>query len=130
MMRALARHAMCAMMPTTDELPGLADTDVDAYLAHIAHEADFLFRFGLTLGALVFALTPVLTLGIPLPSFLLARKQLAWHTERIADSDNYLLRQAVFLVRLNAGLCWGADPRVRAHFALPAYPPDPGTFRL
>jgi hypothetical protein len=32
-------------------------------------------------------------------------------------------------VRLSAGMCWGADAAVRARFGLPAYGPDPGTFR-
>jgi hypothetical protein len=40
-----------------------------------------------------------------------------------------LLRQALLVVRLIAGMCWGADPRVRACFALEPYPVDPGTFR-
>lgn len=128
-MRALARHAMCALMPRSAELPGIEDTDVDGYLEHLSREADLIFRLGLYLGALVFAFTPLLTIRVPLPSFLLGPRQRSRHAERIVDNDHYLLRQAVFLVRLNAGLCWGADPGVRAYFALSPYPPDPGTFR-
>ena len=126
---SLVRHAMCAMMPRSDALPGVIDADVDGYLRKLRHEATPIFRLGLWIGALVFALTPLWTVGIPLPSILLSRFQLDRHASRIVDSNNYLLRQAVFLVRLNAGLCWGADAAVRARFALAPYPPDPGTFR-
>jgi len=126
---SLTRHAMCAMMPRSSGLPGLADTDVDGYLRQLRREGAPLFRVGLWMGALIFALTPVLTLGIPLPSFILSRTQLELHASRIVDTDRYLLRQAVFLVRLNAGMCWGADANVRSHFNLKPYPTDPGTFR-
>ena len=80
-------------------------------------------------GAIVFAITPLVTLGIPLPAFALPASLLERHAQRILAHPIYVLRQAVFLVRLSAGMCWGADPRVRASFALAPYPPDPGTFR-
>jgi hypothetical protein len=41
----------------------------------------------------------------------------------------YLVRQTVFLLKMVAGLCWGAHPDVRARLALRAYPADPGTWR-
>ena len=81
------------------------------------------------LGAVVFAVTPLFTVFLPLPAFCLPKKLLALHADRILSTRIYVLRQAVFLVRLSAGMCWGSDATVRAHFALSAYGPDPGTFR-
>lgn len=125
----LIKFAMCTMMPRTEALPGIADTDLDGFLRRLRNDANFLYWLGLVLGAIVFALTPLLTIGVPLPAFALPRKALALHSERVLAHPIYLVRQAAFLIRVSAGLCWGADERVRACLALPPYPPDPGTFR-
>ena len=68
--------------------------------------------------------TPLFTVGLPLPACLLPGKLLARHSERILSHRVYVLRQAVFLLRLSAGMCWGADEHVRATFALAPYPAD------
>jgi hypothetical protein len=126
----LIRFAMCALMPRTDALPGIEDTDVDAFLRRLRADAEPLFWLGLVIGAVVFAVTPIITVWVPLPAFLLPRSLLDRHAERLTGERGYLLRQAVFLVRVSAGMCWGADPSVRASLALPPYAPDPGTFRV
>jgi hypothetical protein len=74
-------------------------------------------------------ITPLVTVFVPLPAYFLPRKLLARHAERIVAHRVYMLRQAVFLVRLSAGMCWGADDRVRASYALAPLPRDAGTFR-
>jgi hypothetical protein len=125
----LIKFAMCTMMPRTDALPGIGDTDLDAFLRRMKKETNFLYWLGLVLGAVVFTLTPLITIGVPLPAFALPRKALARHTERVLAHPIYLVRQAAFLIRVSGGLCWGADEKVRARFDLPAYAPDPGTFR-
>jgi hypothetical protein len=125
----LIKHAMRAMMPRTDRLPGIADTDLDGFLRGMRHDSDLLYWSGLVLGAVIFSLTPLLTLGIPLPTFLLPAKVVERHADRLLSHRSYLLRQGVLLVRLSAGLCWGKDERVRACFALAPYAHDPGTFR-
>jgi len=125
----LIKFAMCTMMPRSDALPGIGDTDLDGFLRRMKKDADGLYWLGLALGAFVFAVSPLITVCLPLPAFLLPRKLLTTHCERILASRIYVLRQAVFLVRLSAGMCWGADEKVRALFALAPYPPDPGTFR-
>jgi fumarate reductase subunit D len=125
----LIKSGMITLMPRTDALAGIADTDLDGFLRRMRKDADPLFWLGLVTGAVVFAITPVLTVGIPLPAFLLPRKLLERHAERLVVHRIYVVRQAVFLLRLSAGMCWGSDPAVRAHFALTPYPPDPGTFR-
>ena len=125
----LIRFAMCAMMPRTRDLPGIADTRVDEFLRRMRVEADPIFWLGLVVGAVVFMVTPLVTVLLPLPACFLPGKLLARHSERILSHRVYVLRQAVFLLRLSAGMCWGADERVRAAFALAPYPADPGTFR-
>ncbi len=117
------------MMPRTATLPGIADTDLDGFLLRMKKDTTLLYWVGLILGAVVFTITPLITIGVPLPAFALPRKALERHTERVLGHPIYLIRQAAFLVRLSAGLCWGADAKVRACFALPPYAPDPGTFK-
>lgn len=117
------------MMPRSDALPGIEDTDVDGFLRRMRREADWLYWLGLVIGAVVFVVTPIITVWVPLPAFFLPRKLLERHADRIVGSRIYMFRNAVFLVRLSAGMCWGADTAVRARFALAPYGPDPGTFR-
>ncbi len=125
----IVRSAMCAMMPPTAHLPGVRETGLDAFLWRLRRECDPVMWLGVIAGSVLFALTPILTLGIPLPAFLLPRRLLDVHAHRIATSRLYHLRQIVFLVKMAAGWCWAAHPDVRAAFALPPYPEDPGTFR-
>jgi hypothetical protein len=125
----LIKHAMAAMMPRSAGLPGILDTDIDGFLRRMREESDPLYWAGLVIGAVVYAISPLLTVFVPLPSFLLPAKLRALHTERLLSHALYPLRQAGYLVRLSAGMCWGADPHVRAKFALAPYPADPGTFR-
>lgn len=129
MTKALIRHAMRALYPRTEALPGIEDCDLDGFLARYRREAPTLMWIGLVLGTLVFVWTPLLTVYLPVPSFLLPRGLLDRHAQKITYSGIYLLRQAVFLVKLAAGMCWGQDPAVRAKFALAPYPEDPGTWR-
>ena len=125
----LIKLAMCAMMPRTDGLPGIEDTDLDGFLRRMKRDSDFLYWLGLVAGGLAFAASPIITIYVPLPAFLLPKGLLAKHTDRFLYHPIYVVRQAAFLVRLSAGMCWGADPVVRAKFALAAYGQDPGTFR-
>jgi hypothetical protein len=125
----LIKFAMLTMMPRTDALPGLADTDLEGFLRRMRVDAEPLYWLGLVVGAIVFAVAPIATVGVPLPAFWLPRRLLDLHAQRLVGHPVYLLRQAVFLVRLSAGMCWGADTNVRARFALAPYGPDPGTFR-
>jgi hypothetical protein len=126
----LIKFAMCALMPRTEALPGIEDTEIDAFLRRLRGDAEPLYWLGLVMGAVVFAVTPLFTVWVPLPAFFLPRRLLDLHAERLMYERGYLLRQAIFLVRLSAGMCWGADPAVRARLSLGAYAPDPGTFRV
>lgn len=125
----LIGFSMRAMMPRTAALPGIEDTDVNGFLRRMRVEAEPLFWWGLVMGAWVHFATPLFTVGLPLPACFLPKTLLYRHTERLLAHRLYFLRQAVFVVRLCAGMCWGADTRVRAAFSLPPLPPDPATFR-
>lgn len=128
-MIALIRSAMCDLMPATEHLPGIADTGVTAFLHDVKRESGQMYWLGLVLGAWVYALTPFMTVFVPLPAFVLPSSLRDKHAQRIVATRFYLVRQAVFLVRLSAGLCWGRDPRVRERLGLSAYAADPGTYR-
>src|SRR5690242_2583141 len=105
---------MRTMMPRTETLPGIEDTDMDGFLRKLKNESEPLYWLGLVLGAFVFAISPLLTIGLPLPAFFLPESLLHRHSERILSHPIYTLRQAAMLVRLSAGMCWGADSAVRA----------------
>lgn len=128
-MLALIRNAMCAFYPRTDELPGLEDTGIDEFLVRFRRETTFLMWLGVVMGTLVYHLTPLLTVFVPLPAFLLPRGLKDKHAYRLATFPIYIVRQAAMLVKLPAGLCWGRHPEVRAKFALPALAADPDTWR-
>lgn len=128
MMRLIAA-SMADLMPRGADIPGCEDCNPRAFLLRLRRESDRLFFAGLVLGTLFYQLAPLLTLWIPLPAVLLSRELRERHAQRLAAHPSYLVRQAVTLVRLSAGLCWGMDPAVRARFGLAPYGPDPGTFR-
>jgi hypothetical protein len=120
---------MRALYPTSNALPGIADTGIDDFLRRYRRESSRVVWAGLVLGAIVFSFAPFVTIGIPLPSFWLSRKSLDRYADLVTRHPVYLVRQLVFLVKVAAGLCWGAHHDVRARFGLAAYPPDPGTWR-
>ena len=125
----LVRAAIVLLYPRTARLPGAADCDLDAFLERFRREASPLVWIGVVLGAIVFHLSPVFTVRVPLPAFLLSPALADRHAERISQSPVYLVRQTIFLVKFAAGLAWGAHASVRARFALPKLPEDPGTWR-
>ena len=128
-MHFLIRAACVALYPRTETLPGVIDTDLDGFLVRFRRESNGLLWLGLVAGTLVFTLTPLITVYLPLPSFLLPRRLLDKHADRIASHRFYLLRQAIVVVKMAGGLCWGAHPKVRAAFALPPYPEEPSRWR-
>ena len=125
----LLRSAIVMTYPRVPNLPGIEDCGLDVHLAAFKRESPPLIWFGTVAGAILFHLTPLMTVYLPLPAFLLPAKLKDRHASRIMTTRFYLLRQAVFLVKLCAGLCWGADPEVRRRLALPVLPKDPGTWR-
>jgi hypothetical protein len=125
----LMRFTMCSLFPRTQGLPGMSDTNVDEFLARFRKESTLVIWAGICAGTLLFIFSPLFTVGIPLPAFLLPKGRLDRHARKLAASRFYVVRQLIFLVKMIAGFCWGADPKVRKAFNLPALPPDPGTLR-
>ena len=125
----LVRAAIVLMYPRTDSLPGAEDCDLDAFLERFRSETTMLMWFGVVVGALVFHLSPLFTVRVPLPAFLLSPRLADKHADRIGSTSIYLVRQLVNVVKLPAGMVWGAHPEVRKRFALPPLDADPGTWR-
>lgn len=125
----LIRFSFCALYPRTSHLPGIADTGVRRFIVRFRRETTPVMRLGISLGALLFVLSPLFTIGVPLPAFWLPKRALDRHAHKIANTSIYVVRQLVFLLKMVASFCWGAHPTVRASFNLPALPPDPGTLR-
>lgn len=128
-MRFFVRTALTALYPRAHGLPGIADCDVDGFLRRFSREASSLLWLGVVMGALLFHATPLFTVWVPLPAFLLPAKLRDTHANKITAAPIYLVRQAIFLLKLPGGLCWGTHPEVRKHFALAAYVEDPTTVR-
>lgn len=120
---------MCALYPRSEYFPGIVDTELEDFLTRFRRDASALFLLGMYAGLVVFLLTPLLTVYVPLPSFLLPKKLLDRHADRIASFPIYALRSLVTVLKLVAGLCWGAHPLVRARIGLPPLPPDPQPWR-
>lgn len=128
-MNLLLIHSLAALYPRTEHFPGIADTGVVEFLRRFRREAAPLLRLGLYAGCLLFVLGPLFTVYVPLPSFLLPRRLLDRHADRIAQVRPYAVRSLVMLLKMIAGLCWGADAQVRARFGLPPLPADPQEWR-
>lgn len=128
-MQQLVRSAIVLLYPRTDALPGAEDCDLDTFLARYREETTRLIWVGVVFGALVFQLSPLFTVGVPLPAALLSPARADRHAHAISNSSLYLVRQTIFLVKLVAGLAWGQHPQVRSHFALAALPADPEDWR-
>lgn len=125
----LVRAAIVMLYPRTDDWPGAEDCDLDAFLERFRRDTTWLMWIGVVLGSLVFHLSPILTVHVPLPAFWLSKQTGDRHAELVTTTGAYLIRQAVFLVKLPGGMAWASHPSVRARFALPALAPDPGTWR-
>ena len=125
----LVRFAMVAFFPRTDDLPGLADLDVDVKIERFRRETTPLMWLGVAAAAVFFQLAPILTVRRPWPAALLTKEELDQHAHRLSSHPVYLIRQLIVLLKLTAGMLWGESPEVRAILDLPAYPADPGTRR-
>ena len=128
-MRWLERFALRAVMPPGGPLPGIEATGLDAFLDRFHQEAPAGYKLLLLGGGALILASPVLTLGRPVPASWLTPEQLDRHVQRLAYHRFYPVRQALFGVKMVAGLCWGADPSVRTTLGLAPLAPDPGTWR-
>ena len=125
----LTAWTFARIFPSTPALPGLDVLDTKPFIRQLHSEAPFTIRATLWVSVLLFTLTPVLTLGIPLPAFLLSRARVDEHAQRLSMSQVYLLRQIMMMLKTIGGLCWGAMPEVRQKLTMPVYPEDSGRWR-
>jgi hypothetical protein len=125
----LVRTAIAMLYPKTASLPGAEDCDLGPFLDRFRRETTMIMWVGVVAGAIIFHLTPVFTVYVPLPAFLLPDRLADLHARRITSTNVYLARQLVFLLKIPAGLVWGAHPEVRKRFALPPLAADPGTWK-
>ena len=126
----MLKHALCALYPRTEYFPGMEDMQVDDFVRRFRRESSRLMLLGVYTALALFVISPLFTVYVPLPSFLLPRRALDRHAERIANLPVYPLRSLIFLLKLVAGLCWGAHPAVRERLGLPPLPPDPQDWRV
>lgn len=125
----LLRRALADLYPPVGELPGVAELGLDEFLRTFRRECPPLMWLGMLLGAWVYTLSPVLTVGWPLPSVWLPRAVRDRHAFAAATHRWYFYRQLIMILKVAGGLCWGQHPRIRARHGLTAYGPDPGTWR-
>lgn len=127
----ITKTAMKTLMPSGGYhgLKGLEDEHLEAFLAKFKREAPLHLRGGVQVASLFVLASPLLTVGTPLPSFLLSDDLRDEHAYKLATHKNYLVRQATMAVKYVAGLAWGTDPDVRDDVGVVPLGPDPGTFR-
>jgi hypothetical protein len=126
----LVRFAMVALFPRVEPLPGVADLDLDAKIAMFRRESTFLIWLGVVAGAALFQVAPVATLGRPVLAMWLSPDDLDAHAHKLASHPAYLVRQAMFLLKMMGGIFWAQSNDVRGFVNLPSYGQDPGTRRL
>lgn len=125
----IMRTAMLPMMPPTDDLPGLEKGPLDAYLRQFRRETNGMTLLGVVAGSVIFIISPMITIGVPLPSFMLSERLVDRHAFKVCTSPIYLIQQAMFLIKMYAGFAWGNQPTVRQALALPPYPDEPSQWR-
>lgn len=128
-MLRLTAWTLGVVFPSTPQLPGLDAIDCQPLLRNLSAQAPFTIRATMHLSVLLFCLTPILTLGIPLPAFLLSKAQVDRHAQKLSMSSIYLLRQIMLMIKTIGGLIWGAAPEVRQKFGMVPYPGDTSGWR-
>jgi hypothetical protein len=118
------------MVSPCGDLPGAADAGhLRDVIRGVLSESSWLMWLGLAGAALGFVLSPVTTVGWPLPSVLLPRAVLERHADRFSAHPQYHLRQSATLIKLMAAFALARDPAMRAQLALPPWEPDPVGWR-
>lgn len=125
----LVIFAMVSLFPRVGAVPGLAELGVESKVSALHRESTGLMWLGVALGALLFQVSPIATLGRPVLATWLEPDDLDTHAFRLATHRVYLVRQAIMLLKMMGGIFWGESPEIRTELHLPAYGRDPGTRR-
>ena len=127
--RKMMSAALCALFPSEGGYPGLDQMEMEEFLKQIEPEIPRTVWLGLVAGAALFTFSPIITIGVPLPSYLLPNRLRDRHACNSSTHPIYLVRQSTLLLKTAGAMRWGADPRVRTMNNLPPYREDPGTWR-
>lgn len=127
-MKAIVR-ILRATIPGTARVPGLSEETCRTFLAKLRREAPPLTLVGLYASALAVLVTPPLTIGRWRTADHLSGDDLDRHLQALARHPLYMVRQTIVMMKMTAGLAWGADPLVRGALGIAPYGSDPGTWR-
>ncbi len=126
---ALVSASIAAALPSTPALPGLDTLHPDRFVRQFLRAAPWTLWLVTVGSAIAFQLTPLITVYWPLPALLLPATVRDRHANAMACHRLYLVRMAMVMVKTVGGLYWGAHPQVRKALGLPAYAPDPQSWR-
>jgi hypothetical protein len=130
MMGWLTLKALDAVIPGNEKVPGIAaSTRGPIVVAELRRDAPFEMRMVLNLAVLIWLVSPLFTVFVPLPAVWLPARLRHAHTDRLTSTSFYLVRQISLVLKQVAGMAWGQDPEVRAAYGMKPYPEDPGTWR-
>ncbi|MEE2835178.1 MAG: hypothetical protein VYB65_04065 [Myxococcota bacterium] len=130
MMGWLTLKALDAVIPGNEKVPGIAaSTRGPVVVAELRRDAPFEMRMVLNLAVLIWLVSPLFTVFVPLPAVWLPARLRHAHTDRLTSTSFYLVRQISLVLKQVAGMAWGQDPEVRAAYGMKPYPEDPGTWR-
>lgn len=130
MMEWLTLKALDAVIPGNEKVPGIAaSTRGPVVVAELRRDAPFEMRMVLNLAVLIWLVSPLFTVFVPLPAVWLPARLRHAHTDRLTSTSFYLVRQISLVLKQVAGMAWGQDPEVRAAYGMKPYPEDPGTWR-
>jgi len=128
-MKKITIFAMNEAMPPHGDMPGIIDTDVEAFLIEFNNHAHPIMRLGFFLAVWIYVLSPVFTIGIPLPAFWLSQKKREEHLKKYSGSRSFIFSQLWMLHKMITGMCWGADAKVRTYFCYEPYEAELGDFK-
>jgi hypothetical protein len=128
-MRKITIFAMNEVMPSHGDMPGVIDTSVDDFLNEFKKHAHPIMRLGFFLAVWIYALSPIFTIGIPLPAMWLSEQKRKAHLRKYSSSKSFVFSQLWMLQKMITGMAWGMDDKVRAYFGYEPYPEELGLFK-
>lgn len=122
-MQWLARFAIRAIFP------GIREAELEPFVAQMMRESPLLMRLGIHVASLLFLLTPIATVYLPVPAVLLPKGLLDKHADRLLTHRVYALRMLPATLKFVGGICWAMSPEVREQVGMKKLAPDPGTWK-
>ena len=122
----MVAHVLRALLPPPPNGPTV---DFRGAAGQLLAEVSPLMWLGLVGSSLGFVLSPVTTIGWPLPSFWLPAEALDRHADRFSHHPVYLLRAGSTLLKMCAAFAWGELPAVRQGWGVSTDVADPRTWR-